>query len=330
MRIPTLALLASLPLLACSSGDKSEMTQEELLGVYYENALRYFELRDLDRTEHQCLQALRLDADNERFLLMLGNVYLLRGKTEDILRALAIFDAHEAQHDYRVQLGKAQAHERLSILEEDAAEAIASGERYTERDPEARAAELQGSAAAHLDSAIAGYVRAEEIHRGELNAVNGLIRTNALAGRYEDSIAWARTLIDVLEKSSQLRRVELEDVGIRASDERTLTDSIRRNNDMVVKTHFHIASVLRQLGRKQEAADELGRIVLLDPERSEAYSRRAQLFFDLGQFLKAREAVEEFISLEATRPFEDPEIRAAYDLLAACDAALEGRQRSGG
>jgi len=133
----------------------------------------------------------------------------------------------------------------------------------------------------------------------------------------------------VLQQSSQLRRVELEDVGIRASRERELIDSIRRNTGMTVKTHFHVASVLRQLGRKQDAADELGRILLLDPERSEAYSRRAQLYFDLGQYLKAREAVEEFISLEAARPFEDPEIRAAYDLLTACDAALEGKQSTG-
>lgn len=331
MRTPALALLALLPLAgACSSNRGVELSKDEQLGIYIENALRYFELHDLDRTEHQCLRALQLDPGNERFLLMLGKVYLLKGQTEDILRALAIFDDHPGQHDYRIHIGKGEAHERLSILKEDAAEAIASGERYTEGDPAQRAEQLRTSAGEHLDTAVKAYLRAEQIHDGELNAVNGLIRTYALTGDYTESIRWSRILIDVLAQSSRLRRVELEDVGIRASRERELTASVRRNTEMTIKTHFHVASVLRELGRKQEAADELGRIVSLDPEKSEAFSRRAQLYFELGQFLKSRESVEEFINLEAKRPFEDPDIRAAYDLMARCDAALEGSRTAGG
>lgn len=330
MRTPALLILAALPLLgSCSSNQPPELSQEEKLGLYMENALRYFELRDLPRTEHQCLRALQLDPENERFLLMLGKVYLLKGQTEDILRALSIFDNHPNQEDYRIYLGKGEAHERLSIIEEDAAEAIASGDRYTEHDPVVRAADLHSSAEAHLAIAVSCYTSAEEIHDGELNAVNGLIRANALRGEYDESVRWSRILIDVLEASSHLRRIELEDVGIRANRERELTASVRRNTEMIIKTHFHVASVLRELDQVQAAADELGRIVSLDPETAEAFSRRAQLYFGMGQYLKAREAVKKFISLEATREFEDPDIRAAYSLLSRCDAALAGTPADG-
>ena len=326
MRFPaTAALLTALTLcLGCSSNKQKELTKEELLGVYIENALRYFEMRELERCEHQCLQALNIDPENERFLLLLGNVYLRRGMTEDILKALKVFELHPNKGDYRIHLGLGEAHERLAILEEEASEAIASGDRYTERDPEERAAELALSSVEHLTIANAAFLEAEQIHQGELNAVNGLIRTHALLGEDEKSINWSEVLIDVLLTSSKLRRVELEDVG------KELMRAIRSNTGMVIKTHFHVASLYGRMGRTQEAADELGKIISLDPQVSEAYSRRAQLFFKLGQHLKAKESVEKFINLEAARPFEDPDIRAAYDLMARCDAALSGNVSSGG
>ena len=323
MRTPILALLMLLAG-ACSSNKPRELSTEEQLGIYLENALRYYELRDLERTENQCLRGLKLDPDNERFLLILGKVYLIRGQTEDILRALAIFEKHPNQDDWRIHLGKAEAHERLSILESDAADAIASGARYTDKDPEERAAELRKSSAEHLDQAIQDYLAAEQIHDGEINAVNGLIRTYALSGNYEESLRWGNTLIEVLQASSKLRRVELEDVGITASRERELTAAVRRNSDMIIKVRFHRATLLHEMGRDQEAVDELGLILSLDPEVSQAYSQRAQLLLALGQPLQARESIEKFIKLEAARPFDDPEIRRAYELLGRCEEALSG------
>ncbi len=331
MRTPILVLLAALPLsFACQSSGPPDLTKEQKLGIYYENALRYFELRDLERTEHQCVRALQLDPSNERFLLILGNVHLRRGRTEDIANALVIFEEHPTQSDYRVHLGKGEAHERLAVLELEAAEQIASGERYTEAtSPEERADQLRASSNEHIELAIADFHRAEDIHDGELNAINGLIRTYALLGKDELSIDWSERLIDVLETSSRVRRVEMDDVEILASREAELMRAIRRNSEMVIKARFHVASLQRRLGRLQEATDELGRIISLDPELSAAYSRRAQLFLELGQYLKAKESVERYIQLEATRPFDHPEIREAYELLGRCQAALAGDLAAG-
>lgn len=332
MRLP---LLAALPLLllstlACRSNDEiPDLTKEQKLGVYMENALRYFELRDLDRTEHQCLKGLTLDPRNERFLLILGNVHLRRGQTEDILSALKIFDEHPNQTDYRVHLGRGESHERLSVLEHEAAITIERGDRYTEGDPDEKARQLRASATDHLNLAQVQFTYAEEIHQGELNAVNGLIRTSALLRQDEKSIQWSRTLIDILTTSSSLRHRELEDVEIMASREKQLMAAVRGNTDMIIKTHLHVASLMRRQGRNQEAADELGRVTALDPEFAQAYSRRAQLYFALKQYIKAKESVQHYIRLEAARSYDDPQMRAAYDLLARCDAALEGHLSAG-
>jgi tetratricopeptide (TPR) repeat protein len=329
MRLILLAALL-LPTLACRSNNKApDLTKEQKLGVYMENALRYFNLRDLDRTEHQALRGLALDPRNERFLLILGSVHLRRGQTEDILAALEIFDEHPNQADYRVLLGKGEAHERLSVLEDEAADSIEDGERYTEGDIQEKAAKLRASAREHLLIAQEQFRRAEQVHKGELNAVNGLIRTSALLGEDEESIKWSRTLIEILGTSSNIRRQELEDVELLASREAELLAAIRRNTNMVIKTHLHVASLMRRQGRKQEAADELGMVTSLDPEFSQAYSRRAQLYFAMGQYIKAKESVQHYIELEAALPYDDPQMRAAYDLLARCDAALEGQLSAG-
>lgn len=325
MRKIPLALLC-LPLaFGCSSNEPRKLSDEENLMRYVEHALKYWHMRDLDRCEHQCLKGLGIEPEHERLMLVLGNVYLTKGSTEDILRAKHLFETNPNQEDFRIHLGLGTSSERLAILEEDAADAIASGERYTDHDPEVRAAELRFSAKQHLATAIEKYLSAEDIHDGELNAVNGLVRCYALNGDFEQSITWSRTLIAVLDNSNYLRRVELDDAGIQAHREKTLMESINRNTAMIVKTHFHVASMLRQMDRLEEAVDELGLVIALDPEHAVAFSRRADLFFQLGQYLKSREAVEQFIELEALRPFDDPEIRQAYELKKRCDNALSGR-----
>ena len=119
-----------------------------------------------------------------------------------------------------------------------------------------------------------------------MNAVNGLIRTEALLGNDTASIENARKLIDILQTSSRVRQVELEDVSIQASREAELMSAVRRNSEMIVKTRYHVASLLRRQKRLQEAADELGLIVSINPEASVApgvpgtvtpYNRRASV-----------------------------------------------------
>lgn len=322
------ALLAVLACLAgCSSDEPPELTTEQKLGLYFENALRYYNLRDLERAYDQVQRGLELDPKNERFLLMLGNIHQLRGTADDILAAEQIFRRHPNQKDYRVKLGLGAALERKGVLQDEASKLIRSGERYTEApDPEARADELERDARRNWDAAHDAYEAAIAIHAGEIQATNGLIRTSALQGRYDDSIRWGRELIEVLASSTRVRRIELEDADIEPTRESQLREAIRANEEMAVKTYLHIATLQYREGKTLDALGELGKVLELAPELAEVYSRRAQLFFELGEYSQAKDSVERYLKLSAHLPYDDPDVRAAYELRERCNSALADAQ----
>lgn len=318
-----LAALGLAALAACASSGPRELTKAEKLGYYLENALRYYDLRELDRAQHQVQQGLALDPRNERFLLMLGNIHQLRGTTADVLTAERIFRDHPSPGDYRVQIGLGQALERKGMGYDVAARAIRAGTQTTDApDPEARADELEAEALSSWREAHERYLQAVEIHSGELHATTGLMRTSALLRRDEESIAWGRELIEVLEASSRVRRMELEDVAIEARRERQLRDAIRANTELIIKTRLQLASLDVRQKRPEAALEELGRVVELDPQLAQAFSRRAQLSYGLGRYIKAKDSIERYITLSAALPFDHPDIRAAYDLLDRCKRAL--------
>jgi len=326
-----LGLLLALALPACNSKDPKELTKSQKLGLYLENALRYYELRELDRAQDQVQRALALDPKNERFLLMLGRIHLNRDTTEDILIAEQIFRKHPNQKDYRVKLGLGSALERRGVLEDQASVAIRSGERYTEhKDPEQRSDELEVLAQGNWKEAYGEFELALSYRSGELEALNGLIRTAGLLGWNEISIGHARDLIKALSDSTRVRRLELEDVAIDAASEKRLREAIKANTDLIVQSHEFIAELNYRLGQKDEAMEELGRVIELDPDRSLAYSRRAQLLYEAGQYLAAKDSIQRYLRLSTDLPFEDENIRGAYELLTQCEAALAGGGGAGG
>lgn len=320
------ALLGGALLASCQSSDEPpDLTDEQKLGYYFENALRYYNLRDLERAINQVQRGLEVDPDNERFLLMEAKIYQLRGKTADIARALEIYRKHPAQDDFRVQLGIGETNERLALIEDASADKIQSGELYTEApDPEARAEELRRSAKKRLEEAFEAYLESNDLARGEVATVNGLVRVTALLRREHESIEWARQLIDVLGESSRLRRIELEDPNLTAGRERELLESVRANTNMVVEAHLHIANLYYMLGLKQEVVDELSRVVELDPARGEAYAQRAQVLYQLGRYQQASDSVQRFLELSTDLTYDHPNIQEAYALQRRCRQALAG------
>ncbi len=317
------ALLSCVALAACGSDGPKQLTKTQKLGLYLENSLRYYEMGDLDRAQDQAQRALKLDPKNERFLLMLGKIHLNRDTTEDILIAERIFERHPNQKDYRVKLGLGAALERKGTLEDQASVAIRSGQRYTDHaDPERRAEELEELAKKHWKRAYQQYELAIAYHSGEIAATNGLIRTSGLLGWDARSIEWARALIKALGASTTVRRLELEEVAIDAEHERKLRASIRANTDLTVQSHEYVAEIYYRMGRKDDALEELSRVIELDPERNLAYSRRAQLFYEAGQYLAAKDSIQRYLRLSTDLPFEDENIRGAYELLTQCEVAL--------
>ncbi|MCP3917083.1 MAG: hypothetical protein GY711_16165 [bacterium] len=321
IRLTTLALCALS--FACSSNGPPELTDEQRLGLYLENAFRYYEMNDLDRAADQALRALEIEPRNERFLLILGKVFQRRGSTDDILKAEQIFRGHPNQDDYRIRLGLGEALERKGLLMDEASRQIESGERYTDAaDPDERARELAEGATSAWKESYDAYEDSLELHSGGLDATNGLLRVCALLGRDEESIEWGGALIETLHGLNRLYRNQLQEVDISAVDEANWRSAILANEELEVKTRLHIASLHRRLSRDREAIAELDHIIALNPELAAAHARRAQINFALGEYSAAKNSLERFLELEADKPFDDPEVRRAYDLLNKIEIAL--------
>jgi tetratricopeptide (TPR) repeat protein len=332
----TLALAATLcgglgaGLVSCSStpdtgeDGRPKLSDEEQLGLYFENALRYIELGDIARAEDQAFRALEIEPKNSRFLLIYGQCKLLQGKSGDIQAAIQIFESISEKDDYRVQMFWGAAVERSGVLYEEAAAGVRDGSRPTDAPDRAkRSVELESEARDQWRQAKAHFLRSREIYPGEPQSLGGLVRTTALLGEMDESIAYARELIDSIRGSQRLVMIQLEDEGLSAEDETRLFENKRSNREFEVKARLHIAFLLEELGRYNEAVTEFDEILVLQPDLPEAYSLKAQLLFDLGEFVKARSSIERFIELRArTASFEDPDIRKAYDFVERCERAI--------
>lgn len=326
-----LALSATLGagLVSCSStpdaeDGRPELSDEEWLGVYFENSLRYIELGEIARAEDQARRALEIAPKNSRFLLIYGQCKLLQGNAQNIAAAIQIFESIPEKDDYRVQMFWGAAVERAGVLYDEASAGVRDGSASTEAPDRARrAAELETEARRLWGEAKEHFLRSRAIYPGEPQSLGGLVRTTALLGEMDESIAYGRELIDSIRGSQRLVMIQLEDQGIAAEDETRLFKNQRSNREFEVKTRLHIAFLLEETGRYSEAVAEFDEILVLQPELPEAYSLKAQLLFDLGEFVKARTSIERFIELRArTASFEDPDIRKAYDFIERCDRAI--------
>ncbi len=331
-----LAMGAALSFSACSSsgerkpGDDLGLTKKEKEGLFYENALRYIDLGDFDRAQAQARKGLEISPGNDRFLLIFGRCNLQRGNAQDILVAVDTFKRIKDKDDFRVQASWGAAVERLGMFYEEAAEGVESGERTTEaRDPEARAAELRADAVKHWEEAYERFKLSLAARSGEPEAINGLVRTSALLGRPDESIAHARDLITSIQASQRLVRADLDDTDITADKERRLFKDRVSNTEFEVKARLHVVTLLRSGGRLSEAVEELDAIIALDPYLAQAHSQKAQLLFESGNFVKARASVTRFLEMKApTSDVNDPDIRQAFELRERCDRQIVEPRKS--
>jgi tetratricopeptide (TPR) repeat protein len=211
----------------------------------------------------------------------------------------------------------------MGILYEDAAAAIRSGDRTTNAlDPAKRADELEVDAKEAWEESRTCYLATLEIRFGDVQATGGLVRVCALMGDEAESVRWGREYIEILKSSSRVRRLELEDATLAADRERELRVAIAGNDDFIIKTRELISTIYTRQGKLQEAVDELGAVIAINPDLPQAYSRRAQLYFDLAQYQRAYDTLQSFLKLSAHQPFDHPDIRQAYTLQRRCKDAL--------
>jgi tetratricopeptide (TPR) repeat protein len=313
------ALVGLLLLGAC--GSTGEADPEQQLQMHREFALRYFDEGDLARAEQQVDKGLEIDEDDEQLLLMKGWIRQRRGTAQDILIAEAIFRELDDDEDFRVELGLGEALERKGVLYREAAEAVESGDRFTEAsDPKERAAELAETAEDCWSEALECYAQALALKPGEFQAMNGLQRVHALRGEYQKSLDWAEDLLEGSKAEMEFWRERLRRPELSATEEERLRNLLRGSTELQTATHLTAATLLVALDRKEEAVAHLEGAAVLEPDRAEIQSRRAQLLSELGRPEEAALAVQAFLR-NTKLPFEHPDVQRAYDLLSECERA---------
>jgi len=314
------ALLSTAVVLLPSSCQTAEADREDqLLEIYTNTAESYYQLGDHDRAVGQALKALELDPDNEKIKLILGWSLQRRGTTEDVLRAEQVFRSVVDEGDYRASLGLATALERQGVANAEASEAVGSGKRITESsDPAQRAQELQERSVALWTESEQWFEHTLEIHKSSLDALNGLMRVEALLGKPHASLARSKQMLEELAIDrgfweQLLKRVQGE------REEKEIRERIALNENLEVATRMHAARTQYGLGRKDEAMNELDTGIGLAPDRADLHALRALVQRDLGNWDKAIADAERFIAL-SPQGYDSADVKKAFDLISACEA----------
>lgn len=315
--------LAALVLcLACQSGEK--MDPEKELSMRRELALRYYELDDLQRAEDQAQRGLALAPDDKQLQLLIGWIRQRRGRAEDVFYAEVVFRQLADTGDFRAWLGLGEALERKGVFFSEAAEGIESGELTTDAlDPDRRAKEYTKDARESWQEAITWYQKVLEKRDGEPQALNGLMRTEALLGNYRDSLRWCNRLIEQCNQEISIWTKQLARPDLLAEEEAVLRALRKSTQDLVQECNLQAATLLLSIGQPQVALESLDSAISIDPDIAELYSRRAQVLIELGRWSDAIASLQDFLRL-SSEPFEHPDIQKAYDLIAQCKSKLAG------
>lgn len=321
-----LAVLSSI-FVGCRGVREEQVFDEEAqLELYVTTATYLYEDGSLVRAQDQAVKALELDPENKAMRRMIGWIRLRQGSVEDLIIAERFFrDLLEEDDDSAATLlGLATTLERKGLGYDQAARAIAAGERPppegTSVEDEARLLAKKSLDAWHESLEL--YERTLVEGEGSTRTMNGLQRVHALLGGYEESLSWSDKLLarSTAELEDWQRMLQAEDLS--EDEEALLRTNEEEATTLQVDTLLFRATLLQRLGRRDEAAEHLDRVIALRPEVAQLYSRRAQLLAELGEFQRAIEDIDHFLKL-SSEPFDHPDVQRAFDLRASCEIELD-------
>ena len=311
---------------ACQSdGGPPEMTRDQKVELYSETASYLYEDGSFLRAQDQAVKALKLDPDNLAMRRMIGWIRLRMGSTQDLTIAEDFFRALERDgdtHPAAVQ-GLATVCERLGVGYEKAARDFASGERLPQdgSDPEAAARSAQAKALDYWSEAEELYLSTLTDGEGSTRAKNGLQRVYAYTGEYEKSLAMSDEVLNAARAELAQWRKMLTATDLGERDEKLMRTNEEAATDLLFQTHLFAANLLFDLGRFEDALENIEEATVLNPLDPEVYSVRGQLRAKLGDCQGAIEDIDRYLQLSRT-PLEHPDIKRAFDLRRECQEKL--------
>jgi tetratricopeptide (TPR) repeat protein len=314
---------------ACASDTLSREEKARQVEIHIDSCSLNLSMGDYDRAQSQALKGLALDGDNFLLKLYLGRALLNKGGIDNIQRAEYTLEQLDDDEDFRVPLSLAEVLERKGLAYREAAEGVASGERYTPApDPEARAGELRAEAQAALERSLELFDQALDLQPNDTEVLNGLVRVTALLGRYEDSLAWGQAVVNITNSDRLFWRKQLERPNISPQEEGRMWNNVKKLRKLEQAVHLHAAAILNnRFDRPLEAIRELDAILAFDPNVAQVHSQRAQLLVKLERYEEAIASLDNFLRL-ADLEFEHPDIQRAYRIRADCEKQTRSRSSS--
>ncbi len=307
-------------LLGAGCATEEAEREKNLLEIYTNTAESYYQLGDHDRAISQSIKALEIDPDNLKLQMILGWSLVRRGKTEDVLHAEQIFREIADEEDFRAPLGLGTALERQGVAYAEAAEAVEGGHRITDAaDPKVRAAELRVRGLELWNEASVWYEKTLALQKSNLDALNGLMRVDALLGKRESSLARAAQLIEALQTDRSFWESQLKKAQVGDREEREIRRTVGQIVDLEVASRLHAAQMEFELGHKDRAMAQLDTAIELNPERADLHGMRAIVQRDLGNYEQAIADAERFIAL-SPQGYDGADVKRAFDLIGACEA----------
>ena len=320
--IPLLLLIFA----ACLSSDVSEEERERVLDIHVETAGAYLSMGDYGRAVDQALRGLDLDPEHFRLRLYLARGLQKTGRTEDVLKAERVFRTMDRSEDYRVALGLGETVERRGLALSEAAAGVRSGSRFTEHlDQEARADELDQEATAAWHEAIGLYKEALTLAPADAEVLNGLVRAHTLLEENGAALTWGAKVIEVTASDRSWWTEALKRPGMSPREEAACRRSIEQLDRLESSVHMNSYSILAASQDLEPALEHLELAATLNPSDSTIHSRRAELLVELGRHAEALSSINSFLS-STDETFDSQDVRRAFQLRAACEAALDSRE----
>jgi tetratricopeptide (TPR) repeat protein len=315
LTLPLLSFLLLFVSLSCTVNRLTTEERDRRIELHVEACSGYLAMSEWLRAEDQALRGLKYDSESFILRLFLARALLNLGSTDQILRAEFILSDLDHDDDFRVPLTMGAITERKGLALEEAANAVRSGERYTEADdPEARARELEEESKETYRFALEKYLEAFELEPGDTEILYGLARATCLLGEYEDSLAWAEASIRITASSRVFWREQLQRPNLTDREEKRMRGSIARLDDNEVAVHLQAETIMaRYLNDPAGALSHLDAIIAFDPGIPETHSRRAQNLAKLKRYEEAMAAIDEYLKLVSLE-FDHPDIQRAYRL----------------
>lgn len=295
-----------------------------MLVQYQESAQRFYTGGRFEQAIVQAQRMLTLDPGNEEAIAILAWSHLYLDQRDDIWKSEQYFQELGggifSKTDRNATLGHGLALRRQGDFLAVAAAQLEK-EGHNDSAKAAEASKRAEQSKTRYAAAVEKLEKAYKLDPEATDALDALQQIYALQGAYEKSLGFGKKFVDAASQSRPFWEKQLMRTDISADEERLVRSKIETNRRREAGSRSLLASCYFKQQRYADALLELDSLLQIDSERTEEYFNRALCREKVGDLSGAIADMEAFLK-KTPLGFESPQVRKAYDSIAAWNAAL--------